>query len=418
MRIAVLSTGLELLKGFTVNHDLSLIGQALTAAGMPPELEVTVSDSPASIREALAWLLARADMIITTGGLGPTEDDRTVAVVAETLGLALVEDESSAAAIHAFWARRTPGVAVPTRVLRQALIPQGARALPNHRGTAPGILITAAPGLTRPAQALIMLPGPPRELEPMLPEAVIPYLRSRPDATQIQTVTFYATGIPESMAEARIIPVLTQFPTVDLAYCATPDALRLHVSGTVPATVAQAATAIRQVLGEHLLAEGTSSPAAELVLRLSRLGWRLAIAESCTGGLLAKFVTDIPGASACFAGGIVTYANAWKETLLGVNPATLAQHGAVSEPCVREMVTGLRRRFGVEAAIATTGIAGPAGGTPEKPIGLVYFAAAVNDRIEVRQIEFPGDREQIRHRAAVAALCLLRQCLPPEEDAP
>jgi len=413
MRIAVLSTGTELLKGFTVNRDLALIGQALTMAGMPPEREVTASDRPESIREALTWLLPRAEAIIITGGLGPTEDDRTVAVVAEMLGLALSEDTASATAIKEFWTRRSPGLQPPPKVLRQALIPQGATALPNRRGTAPGIRITAVPRLILPGQVLFLLPGPPRELEPMLQEEVIPFLAERNRSARIHTLTSYAAGLPESVAEARITPILERYPEVEMAYCATADALRLHVSGTDAGTVAQVACEIRTALGEHLLIEGTSAPAEELLLRLRRRGWQLAVAESCTGGMVAKSITDVPGASAIFAGGIVAYANAVKSAMLDVNPETLSEHGAVSAECARKMVEGARRRFGAEAAIATTGIAGPDGGSADKPVGLVFIAAAVPGRCEVRRYEFPGDRDQVRHRATVAALCLLRELLPP-----
>jgi nicotinamide-nucleotide amidase len=414
MRIAILSIGLELLKGFTVNRDLSLIGQTLTAAGMPPCLEVTVSDDPAPIRTALAWLLPQADVVITTGGLGPTGDDRTVAVLAEHLGLSLVEDAASAAAIHGFWSRRRPDAPTPQNVLRQALIPQGSRALPNRRGTAPGVLIATAPGFLHPEQAMILLPGPPNEMLPMFQEEAMPYLLSRRGNLFIHTETSYAVALPESVAEERIIPVLARFPEVDMAYCATPDALRLHVSGADAAAVAQASAAIRHVLADHILTDGATSPAAELVQRLAKLGWRLATAESCTGGMIAEMVTSVPGSSACFVGGIVSYANDCKEALLGVAPATLAQHGAVSEACVREMVAGVTKRLKADAAVAVTGIAGPGGGTPDKPVGLVFVAAAVPGKIEVRRHEFPGDREQVRHRAAIAALCLLRETLPPD----
>ncbi len=417
MRIAILSIGLELLKGYTVNRDLSLIGQALTAAGLPPCREVAVPDEPAAIRDGAAWLLGQAEVLIATGGLGPTGDDRTAAVLADFLGLPLVEDLASADAIRAFWARRRPDAPPPASVLRQALIPQGARALANRRGTAPGMLITEAPGFPRPSQAMILLPGPPNELLPMLEAEVMPYLVSR-RTRFIHTETAYAVALPESVAEERIVPLLASFPGVEIAYCATPDALRLHLSGEDPGRVRQAMAAVRQALAEHILSGDATDPAGEVVARLHQRGWRMATAESCTGGMIAAAITAIPGASACFAGGIVAYANAVKQDLLGVAPATLAADGAVSAACARAMVDGLCLRLGVEVGVAVTGIAGPDGGTPDKPVGLVFVAAAVPGRSEVRRHEFPGDREQVRHRAAVTALCLLRELLPssPQPD--
>jgi len=411
MRIAILSIGLELLKGYTVNRDLSLIGQALTAAGMPPCREAAVPDEPAAIREGAAWLLASAEVVITTGGLGPTGDDRTVAVLAEVLGLPLVEDAASAAAIRAFWTHRRPEAPPPASVLRQALIPHGARALANRCGTAPGILVTSAPGLG-PGQAMILLPGPPNELLPMFTDEAMPYLVAR-RTRAIHTETAYAVALPESVAEERIVPLLAGRPGIDVAYCATPEALRLHLSGEDAGEVRCAMAAVREALSGHILAGDATDPAGEILARLAALGWRLGTAESCTGGMIAAALTAHPGASACYAGSVVAYANAVKEDVLGVAPAILAGEGAVSAACAGAMAEGVRRRLGVEAGIAVTGIAGPAGGSAEKPVGLVFVAAAIPGRTEVRRHRFPGDRALIRQRAATAALCLLRDLLPP-----
>jgi nicotinamide-nucleotide amidase len=411
--VSVISIGNELLNGDTLNTNLVYLGQRLADAGIPLQREFCVPDEPAAIRAALHDARAHSEVVITIGGLGPTSDDLTRAVVAADLGLELREDPRVAAAIRAYLARR--GVTVPTEAVRlQALVPRSAEVLDNPNGTAPG-LWCELPG---PA-LVVMLPGPPSEFCPMVDAAFLPRLLRRQPATQARSRVVRVAGLGESHVEARDVQTLSGLAGIEVAYCARPGCVTVRLSAPQhPEALDAAEERLRTAFADLALPAACQTPAEHVAILLRGRGLTLATAESCTGGLIASVATDIPGSSDWFAGAVVAYANAWKENLLGVRPQTLAEHGAVSVPVVREMLAGLHERFHVAAAIAVSGIAGPAGGTPQKPVGTVVLGISVPGSVELANLSFPGNRRSVRERAAATAFVRLRQALLDHSQEP
>jgi len=412
--VTAISIGNELLNGDTLNTNLLHLGALLADAGIALHRELCVPDDRQAIGKALRDALTDSDVVVTIGGLGPTCDDLTRPVVAEELGLDLREDPAVATAIRDFLGRR--GVPLPAEAVRlQALVPRSAEVLPNPNGTAPG-LYCARPG---PA-TVILLPGPPAEFVPMVEASVLPRLRPRlPPALQPPRVVRVA-GLAESLVEARVNQALANLPPLAIAYCARPGCVTVRLTDPHhrPDLLSAAETRLRQEFAGLALPTGCASPAHHAAQLLQERGWQLGVAESCTGGMIAAAATDIPGSSAWFAGGLVTYANAWKHQLLGVRPETLEQHGAVSDTVVREMLAGLRQRLGVQAAIAVSGIAGPTGGSPAKPVGTVVIGVALPDHADVACSLFPGNRRTVRERAAAVAFVMLRNALLSGSTAP
>jgi nicotinamide-nucleotide amidase len=407
MKIHVVATGTELLIGHTLNTNLQFIGRTLDEAGYAVARETCVPDTAAEIamavREALA---AGAGLVITTGGLGPTSDDLTRDAVARELGSALHFDEELHAAIVRYLGERA--AKIPADSLRaQAFVPDCAVALPNRNGTAPG-LWCAAPG----GKWVVMLPGPPRELQPMFAESVLPRIREMaPPEVRRRAVT--VCGIAESAVAERVeslLAVQDMAETVQPAYCARLFQVDVRLSAAADQVEAldAAIVAVRREFGPAVLPDDAPSLAAAVGNLLQKKKMWLATAESCTGGWIAKSITDLPGASAFFCGSLVTYSNAWKGNLLDVSDAVLEQHGAVSAECATEMIGALFRRYEADAGIAVTGIAGPAGGSEAKPVGLVYIATGIRRQLRVERHFFPGDRESVRQRAVIAALNQLR----------
>lgn len=408
MRTEIINTGSELLLGLVTNTHLGHLAGELAPFGITIERQCCVPDGPA-IRNALDEALGRADIVITTGGLGPTTDDLTREAAAELLGLEMQNDEEILAAIRGRFVRRSLPMA--SRVARQAMVPQGAVPLPNPHGTAPGLYF--GPGLlgSRPAQHLFLLPGPPRELHPMVADHVLPILREKIRTPSTKERRIYRlTGIGESHVEELVGPQLESQPGLEIGYCARPSEVDLRLIGT-PDTLAAADPVVREALGEWIYSGGPELEETVVgLLRKERL--TLATAESCTGGGLANRVTDVPGASEIFLAGFVTYSNAAKHNELGVPEDLLEKHGAVSEPVAAAMAEGARSAAGTDFAVSTTGIAGPGGGTPEKPAGTVFIALAGKDHpTVVRRCYFPLDRVTFKHMTASAALDLLRRRL-------
>lgn len=405
MKIHVICTGTELLIGHTVNTNLQFLGHELDAAGYEIGQERTVPDGGAAIAAALRDALdAGADVVLTVGGLGPTSDDLTRDAVAAQLGLRLKFDATVHAAIVAYLGERS--IRVPPEALRtQAMVPEGATPLPNRNGTAPG-LWCPAPG----NRLVVMLPGPPRELRPMFRDQALPRLRERGSATVLRR-GFHLCGVPESVAADKVARLLTEFPGITPAYCARLGEVDVRLSAP-PARADSLEAALRVVhaaFGPAALPPGCPDVAAAVADLLVARGWWLALAESCTGGWIAKTLTDRPGASRFFCGSVVSYSNDWKHTLLDVSADTLARHGAVSAETAGAMLDALFRRYEADAGIAVTGIAGPDGGTPDKPVGLVYIATGVRGRPpQVERSSFPGDRDSIRWRTVTLALNQLR----------
>jgi competence/damage-inducible protein CinA-like protein len=411
----LINTGTELMLGRVLNTHQQWLCRHLADWGYPVSRQLAVPDTAREIVQAIRQALAEADLIVTTGGLGPTSDDVTRDVIAETLGRKLREDPAILANLQAFFAARRR--LMPDRVRLQAQVPEGALVLPNSYGTAPGLAIEISPNPARPGHHptwIVMLPGPPRELRPMFLRAVVPLLRRvlpKPEGFACRTLS--SMGLGESWVEERLCAALEK-PLADgleLGYCARPGQVdvRLVCRGTnAKATVEAAEEIVRAELGEHIYSDGEQE-LEEVVLQLLKArGQTLALAESCTGGLLAHRLTNVPGASAVLLAGIVSYSNQAKQAFLGVDAETLAQHGAVSEPVVREMAEGARRRTGADYALAITGIAGPGGGTPDKPTGTVFIGLAGPFQTVVIRNLNAWDRETFKQVTTDQALDLLR----------
>ncbi|MDD5697203.1 MAG: CinA family nicotinamide mononucleotide deamidase-related protein [Victivallaceae bacterium] len=401
MRVSIICTGTELLKGTTVNTNLAFIGRELGAIGVVPMQALVVGDRAADLRRALESLASDSDLIITTGGLGPTHDDLTRNTVCEFLRLKLRRDPEIERNLIRRWYQRyqnAPGEAY----LSQADIPENSVVLSNSVGTAPGLWIKAAP-------VIVLLPGPPAELNPMFGSEVLPLLKKLVGPATF-TSGFMVAATAELVVQEKVVPLVRDLP-VSLAYCASFEGVKVFFSGPDVALVKAKAAEAKKLFGDAVLADDELSVAAEISGRLRRLGYTFGTAESCTGGMIAAAITELPGASQFFFGGIVAYDNAVKTRLLGVPELLLERHGAVSAECVRAMAAGAAKALAVDAAVAVSGIAGPDGGSPEKPVGLVYTAAVLHDEISVSKNIFPGSREAIRERTKIRALLLLRELL-------
>lgn len=406
MNIHVVCTGTELLIGHTLNTNLQYLGQALDAVGLAIRREVCVPDRADSIAAAVREELKTADMVITIGGLGPTSDDLTRDIIARELGAGLRFDPQVHQAILDYLGDRSANL--PAAALRiQAMVPDNGVPLPNRNGTAPGLWCTTSTG-----KIVLMLPGPPRELQPMFAESALPRLKQLAPPEVVRKA-FTVCAIPEAVVAERVEAVLkAEFSdaAIEPAYCAR--LYQVDVRLSAPPARESAVTAawqrLRREFGPAVLpAEAAGLPAAvgELLLRH---GLWLAAAESCTGGWISKTLTDVPGASAWFCGSVVSYSNDWKQNLLDVPADVLDTHGAVSAETAGAMLDALFRRYEADVGIAVTGIAGPSGGTAEKPVGLVYIATGVRGQAQVERLVFPGDRDSIRQRTVTVALNQLR----------
>ena len=411
MQIELLTIGDELLLGFTIDTNAAYLARALAAIGVEIVHRATVGDDAEQIAAAVSEAIERTGAVITTGGLGPTADDRTRPVIAKLFGRELVLDESIVAQIEArFW--RLGSAKMPQTNIVQAMVPAGARVLQNDHGTAPGLWIEDAKG-----RWVAMLPGVPREMRGLTQDAILPILRDRIGAAPIAIVsrTIRTTGIGESALAERLGELGKSVEGMPLAFLPGWAGVDLRLtSRTLPAGEAHSALDIgarvlREVAGSVVYGE-ESQDMAELVLDICReQGSTIAVAESCTGGLLGARLTAIQGSSDVFHGGVIAYDNSVKTDLLGVREATLAEHGAVSEEVAREMAEGCAKVVGTTIGIGITGVAGPGGGTPEKPVGTVWIAVAGLGETRTLGRAYVGDREEIRLRATQAALDQLRR---------
>ena len=408
MRIEVINTGTELILGNVLNSHLGYLSNAIFPLGLRVQRQATVPDGDA-IRDALIETFGRADIVFVTGGLGPTTDDITREIVCELLGLSMQHDEEIWQAIMARFNRR--GIPWNDRVKLQALHPAEARVLQNPNGTAPGLYF---PPLPIPATGgksphLFLLPGPPRELHPMVDNVVVPLLcELAPDAAAHELRSFRTTGLGESRVEELVGEPLLALG-LEVGYCARPGEVDLRIIGA-PATLDLGEAIIREKLGGSIFTTDARPLEGIVVAALIAARKTLAIAESCTGGWVANKITNIPGASEVFLAGYITYANAAKTRTLGVPAQLIAAHGAVSEPVARAMAEGAREQSGADFAISTTGIAGPGGGSAEKPVGTVFIAIAARDaETLVTQHHFPTDRATFKHLVAQTALDVVRR---------
>jgi nicotinamide-nucleotide amidase len=407
VKLEVVTIGTELLLGFQVDTNASDIGRALAAVGIEVTRRTSVADRPDAIRSAVQDALARAPFVLTTGGLGPTRDDVTKHVVAELTGRALRLDETVLAGLEERFRRL--GRPMPPSNRSQAEIPEGATVLPNPRGTAPGLWIEDAAG-----RVIVMLPGVPHEMRGLLHEEVLPRLAPKAAGRVVRSRTLRTTGVPESAIAERLHGLEDRIVPLTLAYLPSVTGVDLRVTAWSLAPeeaerrLEAAALHLRSVLGGDCYGEERTDLAAVVLNRLRERRLRLAVAESCTGGLVAGRLTAVPGSSDVLVGGVVAYDDAVKTAQLGVPAELLATHGAVSEPVVLAMAAGAARVFDAGAAVAVTGIAGPGGGSIEKPVGTVWLAARVGERARAVRRHMPGDRGEVRERSAQGALDLLR----------
>jgi nicotinamide-nucleotide amidase len=409
MRVIVINTGTELLLGDVLNSHLAFIAREIFPLGLRVGRQLSVPDGPA-IRAALAESSERADIIFVTGGLGPTTDDVTREITAEFLGLKLHHDAAIMDAIASRAARR--GFRLTDRISRQAEVPQGATVLPNKNGSAPGLYLAANAASAKKSPHLFLLPGPPRELRPMFKNSVLPILREIvPQESATDRRTYRIAGMGESLVEEAIGERLLEIAGIELGYCARPGEIDLRIIGE-RSVLDQAEAIIRAGLGASVFSSDGQSLEEVVVKLLTERKQTLAVAESCTGGLLGHRITNVPGASAVFLAGYITYANEAKEGMLGVDPRLISAHGAVSESVARAMAEGARQQAHATFALATTGIAGPGGGTEEKPVGTVFVALAVDTAAtQVRRFLFPDDRPTFKELTTQAALEMLRRSL-------
>jgi competence/damage-inducible protein CinA C-terminal domain len=409
MRTIVVNTGTEILLGDVLNTHLTFIAQQILKLALRVDEQRTVRDGRA-IEGTLRDVFARADIVFVTGGLGPTTDDVTREIVAELLQLPLLEDPAVRESIGTrLSVRRIP---TTKRVWRQAMVPAGGQALINENGTAPGIYLPTNVSDAIASPHLFLLPGPPRELEPMFKQWVMPILqRIANDSRDFALAKFRLAAVGESIVEKKIGSKILAIPEIELGYCARPGEVELRVIGT-PASVEKAEQIIQSELSDAIFSTSDETLAEVIVRLLRQRNETLALAESCTGGLLADEVTDVPGASNVFRAGYVVYANEEKIRLLRVSPESIVRFGAVSEQVAIEMAQGARDASGVIHAIATTGIAGPEGGSPEKPVGTVFVAiASEHEETFCRRFFFPSDRPTFKQLVAMNAFDPLRKRL-------
>jgi nicotinamide-nucleotide amidase len=432
MNVEIINTGSELMLGRVLNTHQQWLCRRLADLGHVVTRQVAVADTGAEIQNAVRESLNRADLIITTGGLGPTSDDITRELIAELLGKKLVKNLEALAHIENFFAKRGRPRSQKTDV--EAFVPESAEVFLNPTGTAPGLAmkidfsegrVTRVPSQNevRDSQSsslqkqwLVMLPGPPRELRPMFDQFVVPLLK-REFADEIFICrTLRTTGIGESrvaeFVEADLQPRVSR--GLEVGYCARPGAVDVRLCGkgaNAEKLVREGEIVVQKILGASIFGFDDDEIEAVVVELFHSKKKTLALAESCTGGLIAHRVTNVPGASEIFLGGVVSYANSAKEKFLGVRAETLAAHGAVSEPVAREMAVGALEKFGADFAIAVTGIAGPSGGSTEKPVGTVFIALASATGVEVKKFLNVWERETFKQVTATQALEWLRQAV-------
>jgi len=404
MKAIILSVGNELLSGQVVDTNSAYLAEQLGRRGVSVVAHWTVGDGLEQIAEALRQAAARADLVLVTGGLGPTADDLTRAALARAMKCELVIDEQCAADIEEYFRRQGRTMVPANRV--QAMIPAGARAIRNSRGTAPGIAATLAE-----AQVFVM-PGVPHEMRHMFATEIARRLPSVPGVIAQKVIHTFGAG--ESDIAARIDDLMDRHsnPAVGTTVAGGIVSIRITARGADPQTArmraAETAQEIRRRLGELVIGDDEQTMASVIGEMLADRGATLATAESCTGGLIGTIVTEVPGSSKYFLGSVVAYADDVKRALLGVEGDVLAAHGAVSEQVAESMARGCRRRFGSDYALGATGVAGPGGGSEEKPVGLVYVALAGPDGTSVHRHVFAPTRELVRLRTALTALNYLR----------
>ncbi len=409
MTVEIICVGTELLLGNIVNTNAAYLAEKCAGLGLSCYYQSVVGDNAARLSEAIGTAVKRSDVVILSGGLGPTEDDLTKETAAAVMGKKLVMDEASKEAIAAYFKQR--GSEPTENNWKQAMIPEGAKVLPNHNGTAPGVIIC------EDNTHVILLPGPPAELKPMFEESVIPYLEElEPGVIYSQTVKL--CGVGESKAETMLKDLIDAQTNPTIAtYAKTGE---VHIRVTAKAENEKEAKKLTKPIVKELKSRfgyDIYSTKEEMTLEQAVVDLLLAndlsftCAESCTGGMLSARLINIPGVSDVYKCGFVTYSNKAKRKLLGVKKPTLQKYGAVSEQVAEEMALGAATAYKADMSVAITGIAGPDGGSEEKPVGLVYIACNIKGKVAVQKYQFMGNRAKIRESAVTAALNLMRKCM-------
>lgn len=405
----LIAVGTELLLGNIANTDAQMISQGLSQLGINVYYHTVVGDNPQRVRQAVDIARGRADILITTGGLGPTCDDLTKVAVAQAFGKELVYHEPSAQRIRERFAQR--GTPVTENNFQQAMVPEGCTVLDNDWGTAPGVAFQAD------GTHVLMLPGPPRECAMMFRHRALPYLQKLSDGV-IASRTVKTFGIGESAAEALLRDLMNALHNPTLAPYAKPTGTELRITAHAPTReealrlIAPVEERVKAILGDKVIGVDVDSLEEVCFALLKDRGLTVGTAESCTGGLLAKLLTDLPGSSAVFRGGVVSYTNGVKAGLLGVPQDLLDRYGAVSPQVAEAMARGAKAALGCDIALSTTGVAGPDADDRGNPIGLVYLGLAWGDQCRVTEFRAgPVERERVRRQAAQTALDLLRRHL-------
>jgi nicotinamide-nucleotide amidase len=411
---AVIAVGSEMLGSTKLDTNSLFIADRLAALGIELRTKSVVGDR----REDLALLFTQAlslvDLVVLTGGLGPTDDDLTREVVAEALDLPLSEDRAIVDRIASRFSRR--GLRMPEINRKQAMVPRGALPLENPNGTAPGLFIE------HEGHVVLLLPGPPREMRPMIETLAAGALRARASDERLYRATMFVAGRSESHVEERVQPIYSTWrqatPPIETTILASPGQIELHLilrsrdAAAAERQLASARARLLEVLGDDVFSTDGRSLEEVVGAGLRQRGWTIAAAESCTGGLMLSRLTDVAGSSEYVVGGLVAYSNQVKIDLAGVAPDLIRAHGAVSEPVAVALAEGVRTRLGASIGVGITGIAGPSGGTAAKPVGTVAIAVATPDAaVRVRTFSFPGGRAQVKFQASQSALDMVRRVL-------
>ena len=405
----IIAIGSELLAPDRTDTNSLWLTDKLNRLGIEVKLKTIVGDDDARLEEAIKDAVKRSKVVITTGGLGPTEDDITRKITARALGRRLLLDEAVLEEIR----RRFQGfgVVMPERNSRQAMVIEDAIVLPNPNGTAPGMF------LEHQGTSIVLLPGPPREMRPMFENHVASRLGAGAGNLRVVRRLLRVAGLGESAVDEKIAPVYTKYDNPQTTILFNQSEIEIHLTARgrteaeAEALLDRLSEQIEERLGNAVFSFAGETMEQVVGLKLAVGNYTLAVAESCTGGLIAQRITDVPGSSKYFIEGVVTYSNDAKTRTLGVQPMLLLEHGAVSAPVAEAMAEGVRKRASTDFGLSVTGIAGPDGGTEEKPVGLVFIALASESGTEHRKLKLPGDRQLIRWRASQAALDLLRRRL-------
>jgi nicotinamide-nucleotide amidase len=405
----IIAIGSELLAPDRTDTNSLWLTEQLNRLGIEVKLKTIVGDDDARLEETIKDATRRSKVVITTGGLGPTEDDITRKITARALRRRLLLDENVLAEIKQRF--QGFGVAMPERNSRQAMVIEDADVLPNPNGTAPGMFID------HEGTAIVLLPGPPREMKPMFEHYVSSRLENRAGKIRVVRRMLRVAGMGESAVDEQIAPVYTQYDNPQTTILFNQSEIEIHLTARgrteeeANALLDRVVLQLEEKLGNAIFSFNGEKMEEVVGLKLSVGGYTLAVAESCTGGLLAQRITEVPGSSKYFIEGVVTYANEAKTRALGVEPILLLEYGAVSGPVAEAMAEGIRKRANTDFGLSITGVAGPGGGTEEKPVGTVFIALSSEVGTEHRRLKLPGDRNLIRWRASQAALEMLRRRL-------